>query len=82
MQDLMQNRHVSKAEDPGLDTIVMIIEKNSTPEQDKFYKYLYYIAKIQRRYAVTKKRCFGAQYPNHHFIVEELDTPNSIQCIQ
>ena len=80
IQDLMQNRHVPRAEDPGLDTIVMIIEKNSTPEQDEFYEYPYYIARIQRRYAVTKKRWFRAQYPNHHFIVEELDNPNSIHA--
>ena len=48
IQDLMQNRHVPKAEDRGLDTIVMIIEKNSTPEQDEFYEYPYYIARIQK----------------------------------
>ena len=80
IQDLMQNRHVPKAEDRGLDTIVMIIEKNSTPEQDEFYEYPYYIARIQRRFAVTKKRWFRTQYPNHHFIVEELDNANSIHA--
>ena len=46
IQDLMQNRHVPKAEDHGLDTIVMIIEKNSTPEQDDFNEYPYYITRI------------------------------------
>ena len=61
IKNLMQNRHVPRAEDLGPNTIVMIIEKNST-----FYEYPYYIARIQRRYAVTKKRWFRAQYPNHH----------------
>ena len=80
IQDLMQNRHVPKAEDPGLETIFMIIEKHSIPEQDEFYKYPYYIARIQRRYAVMKKRLFKTQYPNHHFIVDKLDNLNSIHA--
>ena len=79
-QDLMRNRHVPKAEHRGLNTIFMIIEKKSTPEQDEFYEYPYYIARIQRQYAVTKKKWFRAQYPNHHFIVGELDNPNSIHA--
>ena len=33
-----------------------------------------------RLYAVMKKRCFRAQYSNHHFIVKELDNPNSIHA--
>ena len=36
IQDLIQNRYVPRAEDPGLNTIVMIIEKNSSPEQDEY----------------------------------------------
>ena len=80
IQELMQNRHVPKAEDRGFDIIVMIIEKNSTPEQDEFYEYPYYIARIQKYFAVTKKRLFRTQYPNHHFIVKELDNPNSIHA--
>ena len=36
-----------KTEDRGLDSIVMIIEKDSTPEQDEFYEYPYYIARIR-----------------------------------
>ena len=31
---------------PGKDKIVMIIEENTTPEEDEFYEYLYYIARI------------------------------------
>ena len=35
---------------------------------------------LQRRFAGTKKRWFRTQYPNHKFIVEELDNPNSIHA--
>ena len=60
------------AEDRGLNTIVMITEKTVPLKQDEFYEYPYYIARIQRRFAVTKKRWFRTQYPNHHFIVERV----------
>ena len=45
---------------PGKDNIVMIIEKNTTPEEDEFYEYRYYIARIQRQFINTKKRWFKA----------------------
>ena len=47
--------HVPNAKDPGKNNIVMIIEKNTAPEGDEFYEYLYYIARIQRRFINTKK---------------------------
>ena len=47
--------HVPNAKDPGKNNIVMIIEKNTAPEEDEFYEYLYYIARIQRRFINTKK---------------------------
>ena len=50
----------------------MIIEKNTAPEEDEFYEYPYYIARIQRRFINTKKRWFKAQYPHHRFIMDEL----------
>ena len=53
--DLIINRHVSRAKDPGKDNIVMIIEKNTTTEEDEFYEYPYDIARIQRRFFNTKK---------------------------
>ena len=31
--------YVDHAKDPGKDTIVMIIDKNTTPKEDKFYEY-------------------------------------------
>ena len=56
----------------------MIIEKNSTPEEDEFYEYPYYIARIQRRFINTKRRWFKAQYPHHRFIMKGLDNVNGI----
>ena len=41
------NHHIPCANDPGKYKIVMIIEKNTTPEEDEFYEYPYYIARIQ-----------------------------------
>ena len=63
---------------PGKDNTVMIIEKNTTPEEDEFYEYPYYIARIQRQFINTKKRWFKARYPHHRFIMEEPDNANSI----
>ena len=39
---------------PRKNNIVMIIGKNTTPEEDKFYEYPYYIARIQRLFTNTK----------------------------
>ena len=50
----LRARHVLNAKDPSKDNIVMIIEKNTTPEEDEFYGYPYYIARIQRRFISTK----------------------------
>ena len=43
----LRTRHVPHAKDPDKDNIVMIIEKNAAPEENGFYEYPYYIAKIQ-----------------------------------
>ena len=56
----------------------MIIEKNTTPKEDEFYEYPYYIVRIQQRFISTKRRWFRAQYPHHIFIIDELDNRNSI----
>ena len=58
----------------------MIIEKNTTPEEDEFYEYPYYIVRILRRFINTKIRWFKAQYPYHRSIIEELDNANSIHA--
>ena len=54
----LKTRHVPHAKDPGKDNIVMIIEKNTAPEEDEFYEYPYYIARIQRRFITTKNDGF------------------------
>ena len=59
----LKKRYVPDGKDPDKDNIVMIIEKNTTPEEDEFYEYPYYIARIQRRFINTKRRWFKAQYP-------------------
>ena len=74
----LMTRYAPHAKDPGKDNIVMIIEKNTSPEEDEFYEYPYYIARIQRRFINTKKRWFKAQYPNHRFVMDELGNPSSI----
>ena len=80
IRGLVFNGHVPRANDPGKDNIVMIVEKNTTPEEDEFYEYPYYIARIQRWIISTKRRWFRAQYPHHRFIIEELDNVNSIHA--
>ena len=52
----LRTRYVDHAKDSGKDNIVMIIEKNTAPEEDEFYEYPYYIARIQRRFISTKRR--------------------------
>ena len=76
----LKTRHVPHAKDPGKDNIVMIIEKNTAPEEDEFYEYPYYIARIHRRFINTKRRWFKAQCPHHRFIMEKLDNANSIHA--
>ena len=80
IRDLVINHHVPLANDPGKDTIIMIIEKNTATKEDEFYEYPYYIARIQRRFISTKRRWFRVQYPHHRFIIEELDNANSIHA--
>ena len=52
----LKKRYAPHAKDPGKDNIVTIIEENTAPEEDEFYEYPYYIARIQRRFINTKKR--------------------------
>ena len=80
IRDLIINRHVSLANDPGKNNIVMILEKNTTPKEDEFYEYPYYIARIQRRFISAKRRWFGAEYLHHRFIAKELDNANNINA--
>ena len=70
----LKTRHVPHAKDLGKDNIAMIIE------EDEFYEYPYYIARIQRWFITTKKRWFKAQSPQHRFIIEELGNANGIHA--
>ena len=76
----LRTRYVDHEKDPGKYNIVMIIEKNTAPEEDEFYEYPYYIARIHRRFINTKRRWFKAQCPHHRFIMEKLDNANSIHA--
>ena len=58
IRDLVINRHVPRGNDPGKDNIVMIIEKNTTPEE--FYEYPYYITRIQPQFTTPKTGWFRA----------------------
>ena len=51
----LRTRYVDHAKDPDKDNIVIIIEKNTVPEEDEFYEYSYYTARIQRRFINTKR---------------------------
>ena len=59
----LKKHYVPHAKNPGKDNIVMIIEKNTTSEEDEFYEYPYCTARIQRQFIGTKIRWFKAQYP-------------------
>ena len=74
-------RYVPHTKDPGKDNIVMIIDKNTTPEEDEFYEYPYYVARIQRRFTGTKIRWFKGHYPYHRFTMEEQDNANGIHSL-
>ena len=51
----------------------MIIEKNTSPEEDEFYEYPYCIARMQRRFIGTTIQWVKAQYPRHRPIMKERD---------
>ena len=75
IRDLIANRHVPRANDPGKDNIILIVRKNTTND---IHQHLpYYIARIQSRQRSTKMRWLRMQYP-HHELVTELDNPNSV----
>ena len=78
IRNLIINSHVPRGNDPGKDNIVMIIEKNTTPEE--FYEYPYYITIIQPQFTTTKTGWFRVQYPHHRSIIEKLDDANSIHA--
>ena len=42
-------RYVDHCRNPSKDNIVIIVRKHTTPENDKYHNFLYYISRIQRR---------------------------------
>ena len=75
---ILKKGYVSHAKDRSKDIIVITIEKNAALEEDEFYEYPYYVARIQLLFINTKKRWFKVQHPNHRFIMNERDNANGI----
>lgn len=78
IQDLIRNGNVPP-EKVSKDNIVVIIEKNSTLEEN-LYEQPYYISRIKRCFITRKnekKRRFKAQYPHYRLKVKWLDNPHS-----
>ena len=76
LHDISFNCNVPRANDPGKDNIVMLIEKKTTPEEEEFYEYPYYIARIQTVYYHKKMMVWSTV--STRFKVEELEYTNSI----
>ena len=72
-------RYVDHCRNPSKDNIVLIIRKHTTPENDKYHNFLYYISRIQRRRRYVKLRWLEHHFPDHEVIVE-IDNPNSIHA--
>ena len=76
------NCHVSRANDPGRDNIIMIAEKITTPKEDYFYEYPCYILYCKNTKTVYCQRLwFRAQYSHHSFVVEGLNHANSTHAV-
>ena len=72
-------RHVDNCRNPSKDNIVIIVRKHTTPENDKYHNFPYYISRIKRRKRYVKLRWLEQHFPDHEVIVE-IDNPNSIHA--
>ena len=72
-------RYVDHCRNPSKDNIVIIVRKHTTPENDKYHNFPYYISRIQRRRRYVKLRWLERHFPDHEVIVE-TDNPNSIHA--
>ena len=70
-------RYVDHCRNPSKDNIVIIVRKHTTPGNDKYHNFSYYISRIQRRKCYIKLRWLELYFPDHEVIVE-IDNPNSI----
>ena len=64
---------------PGKDNIVIIVRKYTTPKNDKYLNFLYYISRIHKRKRYVKLRWLERHFPDHEVIVE-IDNPNSVHA--
>ena len=72
-------RYVDYCRNPGKGNIVIIIRKHTTPENDKYHSFPFYISRIQRRKRYVKLQWLERHFPDHEVIVE-IDNPNSIHA--
>ena len=54
----LKKRYVPQARDLDKDNIIIIVQKHTTPANDKFHDLSYYIARIHRRKSYVKLRWF------------------------
>ena len=54
----LKARYVLHARDLGKDNIIFIVRKYTTPANDKFHDFPYYVARIQRRKRYVKLKWF------------------------
>ena len=72
-------RYVDHCRNPSKDNIVIIVRKHTTPENDKYHNFPYYISRIQRRKWCVKLQWLERHFPDHEVVVE-IDNPNSIHA--
>ena len=72
-------RYVDLCRNPIKDNIVIIVRKHTTPENDKYHNFPYYISRIQRHKRYVKLRWLEQHFPDHEVIVE-IDNPNGIHA--
>ena len=72
-------RYVDYCRNPSNDNIVLIARKHTTPENDKYPNFPYYISRIQRRKQYVKLRWLERHFSDYEVIVE-LENPNSIHA--
>ena len=75
----IRTRYVDHARGLGKDKIIIIVQKYTTPANDKYHALPYYIARIQRRKRYVKLGWFDQHFPDHEVIVE-IGNPNSIHA--
>ena len=72
-------RYVDHCRNPSKDKIVIIVRKHTTPENDKYHNFPYYISRIQRRKRYVKLQWWERHFPDYEVIVE-IDNPDSIHA--